>query len=328
MSEILWLPLLAVILIASAAMPVLVAWLRRSGQADQPNDRSLHIHPTPRGAGLALLIGLLVGFALLAEVPWYFWFGAAGFTAVGAFDDRRNVRAVPKLLLQVMLVAPIALGVTQQSGDLGLIAFPVAFFLLATVNAVNFMDGINGITGLHAALWGIVYAVAFDLMDESLLVNVALMLAVLGLAFLPWNAIRAKIFLGDSGSYLIGVMVGLLAVMGILSGQPIAFVAPLTIYAFDTGFTLLRRLRNRQSLIEAHREHVFQRLTLVGRGHLSIAVVTTAFTVCTSVLGLLTIGASTVVAMLLLGAIIVVGLTYLSLPRILSSTGHTAGQVN
>ena len=328
MSEIRWLPLLAVLLVASAAMPILVAMLHRSGQADQPNNRSLHIHPTPRGAGLALLIGLLVGFALLTEVPWYFWLGAAGFTAVGALDDQRDVRAVPKLLLQVMFVVPITLGVRQQFEGLGLIALPVAFLLLATVNAVNFMDGINGITGLHAALWGIVYAVAFDLMEEPLLVNVALMIAVLGLAFLPWNAIRAKIFLGDSGSYLIGVMVGLLAAMGVLSGQPIAFLAPLTIYAFDTGFTLLRRLRNDKSLTEAHREHVFQRLTLAGKGHLSIAVITAAFTVCTSILGLLSIGASTVIAMLLLGAIVVVGLTYLSLPKLLSSTGHTTGQIN
>jgi UDP-N-acetylmuramyl pentapeptide phosphotransferase/UDP-N-acetylglucosamine-1-phosphate transferase len=130
------------------------------------------------------------------------------------------------------------------------------------VNAVNFMDGINGITSLTMVVWGVT-ALAVGYADNSAAL-VALGGATAGAAigFLPYNAPSARMFLGDVGSYLFGGLVGCGIQLGWADGASVAVLAaPLSLYAADTGSALLRRAMRGERLTDAHREHVYQRLT-------------------------------------------------------------------
>lgn len=297
-------------------MPFTVVWLRQVGQEDQPNRRTLHVNPTPRGAGLALAFGMLIALLLLGEVPWAFWLLVIGFTAVGAWDDRASLSASVKLVLQIALAVPIAVNSSLLLNLPIATAIPSAIFLVALVNATNFMDGVNGMTGFHTVVWGLTFAIAFHLLDRGVWSTLAVVLSAVGLAFLPWNVPRARVFLGDSGSYLIGAFAGALALLGAGLGQPIAFFAPLTIYAVDTSVTLVRRKINGKSLTEPHREHVFQRLALRGWGHGTTALTTTLFTIGVSILGLLTMQASSEQRILLTAGIGILAILYLTLPQL------------
>jgi len=225
------------------------------------------------------------------------------------------------------LAAIVATGLAQVFGAPVLWAAAGLIVIAATVNATNFMDGINGITGLHAVVWGIAYVAAFRAVDQVALIPLAVALAAVGLAFLPWNMPHARMFLGDSGSYLIGASAGILAAGGTMVGYPLAFIGPLATYAADTGFAVVQRLRRRERLTEAHRSHVFQQLVALGWGHTQTAFVTAGFTAASAGLALATVETPIAITILLLGAIIFVNALYLALPffiRIRSSVAKGA----
>jgi UDP-N-acetylmuramyl pentapeptide phosphotransferase/UDP-N-acetylglucosamine-1-phosphate transferase len=137
------------------------------------------------------------------------------------------------------------------------------------------MDGINGITALNAAVAGGWYA---WLGNHYALPGLATLgLAVVGssLGFLPWNAPEARIFLGDVGSYALGLLLGGMAVVAWSSGVPLLLcIAPFTFYLVDTAWVLVKRATGHRPLTEAHREHVYQRLVDGGWTHLAAAGLT------------------------------------------------------
>ena len=106
------------------------------------------------------------------------------------------------------------------------------------------------------------------------------------LAFLPWNAVRARVFLGDAGSYGLGLALALLAAQAVVRHVPLeAALAPLALYLADTGWTLQRRVRAGERIFEAHRTHTYQRLCDVGWSHQRVTLATTAVTVAVCLLG-------------------------------------------
>jgi UDP-N-acetylmuramyl pentapeptide phosphotransferase/UDP-N-acetylglucosamine-1-phosphate transferase len=153
------------------------------------------------------------------------------------------------------------------------------------VNAVNFMDGINGITSVVMAVWGVTaLAVAADSGVESLQVIGGVTLGA-ALGFLPWNALRPRLFLGDVGSYLLGGLVGAGLIVGWLEGASVAVLAaPLAPYAADTGWALVRRARRGSPLMVAHREHAYQRLVHEAElSHVTVCLLVLAFSVAVTI---------------------------------------------
>jgi UDP-GlcNAc:undecaprenyl-phosphate GlcNAc-1-phosphate transferase len=150
-------------------------------------------------------------------------------------------------------------------------------WLTGYVNVFNFMDGSNGLAGLNAAVAGAWFAGIGTIEDiDALAVGGALLLGA-SLGFLPWNFPRARVFLGDVGSYSIGFTIAWLALIGVLvSGQVLWCVAPTVLVLLDTSLTLLRRARRGESLTAAHREHVYQRLTTVPGSPVPAVVATAA----------------------------------------------------
>jgi UDP-N-acetylmuramyl pentapeptide phosphotransferase/UDP-N-acetylglucosamine-1-phosphate transferase len=193
--------------------------------------------------------------------------GCALLALVGLTDDLFGLAAQPRLLAQALIGAAIGAAL----GGWGVAAFG-AVVIPAAVNMVNFMDGINGICAAHAAVWGAGALAASSHIEGDVLAVVGALSLGGGLGFLPWNVLRARLFLGDVGSYLIGGLagVGVLAAFSALSpsrGEAssvwplIGLVCgPYVLFAVDTASALVQRLRTHQPLFAAHRSHVYQRL--------------------------------------------------------------------
>ena len=262
--------------VAMAAAPLVLRVMLHRGVLDIPNHRSSHVIPVPRGGGIACLAGVLAGLALAStqhqDVPWLAVSGAVCLAIVGFADDRGALAAAPRLGAQVAVGALVGVAVGGGWWILaGVICIPI------TVNAVNFMDGINGITSLNIAAWGFVAIAVGIAQNESSLLVIGAVTAGSTVAFLPWNAPVVRLFLGDVGSYLLGALVGIGIVIG-AHQQPwsvVVLLAPLSIYLADTGISLLRRALRGEPLMTGHRQHVYQRLVSeAGMSHSTVAVMT------------------------------------------------------
>ncbi len=312
--------------LTTVAVPITLKILRNFDYLDRPNERSSHAIPTPRGAGLAQIVG---GAGALASIGWLPLSGLvalAGFSALGAADDLKPRPPILRLALQAAIaIAAVVLasGSWNTTGlPLLLIGAVAVLVFIGMVNATNFMDGINGMSVVHGVIFGSVYGVILWRAGLPEWVVLGATLVGVSLAVLPWNWGRtAKIFLGDSGSYLLGASVALLFLTTWLLGPGLLIaVAPITIYLADTGSTLVQRIWKRKSITIAHRDHVYQRLIRSGWSHPRTALFVAAFSTVTGAIAFaLQQGTlSPQVGLLLLLAII--GL-YLVSPRF---TGHGA----
>lgn len=253
--------------------PVVKGVMIRVGVIDVPNHRSSHVLPTPRGGGVACVLGVAAA-ALAAQLAgrdlsWPVICGAVLLAAVGFIDDRQSMPAATRLTAQVVAGAAVGslLG-GPRLGLLGMVTFPLL------VNAVNFMDGINGITSIVLSVWGVT-AFAVGLQDGSpALALVGVITLAISVGFLPWNLPRAQLFLGDVGSYLFGALAAGGLLLGAHAGVSTAtLVAPLLLYLADVFVTLARRALRGRALTQAHREHTYQRLTgEIGWSHGSTAL--------------------------------------------------------
>lgn len=267
--------LIAAAAAAFLATGALIPALWRAQLIDKPNHRSSHEMPIPRGGGIAVVLTIVLLSVVFVE--WDLQLATllvatVWLAAVGLVDDRRSLSSGLRLASQgavaVLLgVVFLAEGVTTW---LWLPVLVVA--VVGYVNAYNFMDGVNGISALTAIVVGGWWAWAGADQGEPSLEVLGLVLAGAGLGFLPWNAPHARIFLGDVGSYGIGVFIAGLSVWAVCSGLPWPWaVLPLLVYGADTGAALLKRFLGGRSLTEAHREHVYQRLVDSGWSHLTSA---------------------------------------------------------
>jgi UDP-GlcNAc:undecaprenyl-phosphate/decaprenyl-phosphate GlcNAc-1-phosphate transferase len=268
----------------AVAEPVAIVLLQRAAAIDVPNLRSSHTVPTPRGGGTPIVIGL-VAVALLMHSRVALAFAAALvlFGAIGLADDLLGLPATMRLGMQVVGSFAVASLLVHRSEVLTpallLTAAVIALWLASFVNAFNFMDGINGISGAHAAIAGVVYALLGAWRHDVFLLLAGTAVAASAIAFLPWNAVRARIFLGDVGSYGLGVALAMLAACSVIRGiPPEAALAPLVLYVADTGWTLQRRIRSGENWLEPHRSHTYQRLCDLGWSHQRVTMTTAATT--------------------------------------------------
>jgi UDP-GlcNAc:undecaprenyl-phosphate/decaprenyl-phosphate GlcNAc-1-phosphate transferase len=291
--RVLWAVLACGAIVIVAEAPT-IALLRRHAVIDVPGERSSHSVPTPRGGGAPIAVGLLVA-ALVA--PGTGGAGLAFAVAVGFFgllglvDDLRGLPAISRLALQAAGAAGVAtlLVMRLRLPPLVMIvaALAVAAWLVGLVNVFNFMDGVNGISGAHALVGGVAYACLAGWRHDGFSVAAGLALAAGAAAFLPWNAVRARVFLGDVGSYSIGAALAVLAVRLIADGVPAEDVAgPVAVYLADVAWTLQRRIRRGERWLEAHRTHVYQRWCDAGWSHQEVTLLTSALTVLLCLLGL------------------------------------------
>jgi len=274
----------------TVAEPVLIPLLRRTA-VDVPNGRSSHSVPTPRGGGAPIAVGLVAAALLIhGTAAVMFAIAVAAFAAIGFADDLGSLPAGRRLAMQGVASLAIAVVLVTRTGlPPVLIAAAVIVFavwLIGFVNAFNFMDGVNGISAGHALIGGAYYACLGWWRPDALLAVAGAAVAAGALAFLPWNAVHARVFLGDAGSYGLGVALALLAACAVIRHIPLeAALAPLAVYLADTGWTLQRRIRAGERIFEAHRTHTYQKLCDVGWSHQRVTLATGAVTAAVCLLG-------------------------------------------
>jgi len=313
------------LVVGLALQPLTIRLLLRHGALDQPSDRSSHVTPTVRGGGVAVVVALLLGAlgATWAEGSTGSRVGLILLSVivlcalVGLAEDLFGVPVVPRFALLLLATSPLALlpegAVVVRAGW----AVLAVAFAVAVVNATNFMDGINGISAAQGVAAGVAFAVLAHSQDLDVIALVAAAVAGAAASFTPYNVPRARVFLGDSGSYGLGGALGGLSVALLVGGLPLeAVVAPLALYLADTGATLLRRIRAGEPWHLPHRTHVYQRLTDLGMTHVQVSSLVLLVVVICSLLGAASLAAPAVRAAAD-GALVLVLVGYLSLPRIL-----------
>ena len=269
----------AVLALLSAA---LVRAMIAIGMLDQPDERKAHTRPVPKGGGVGVVVAFLTGIALLygyadfARIADPYFRGvilaATAIAAVAFLDDMLDWPFTIKLAAQLGAAAlAVGSGVLVATlnlpwwgpVELGWTAAPLtlAWILFAT-NAMNFIDGLNGLaSGVSAIACALLagFAAAYG----GWFVYFASMLLAAGLAgFLPFNFPHARIFMGDVGSQFCGFVLAVLAVAaGRFQGAELSvLLVPMLLFGvlFDVAFTLARRTLAGDRLTQAHRSHLYQ----------------------------------------------------------------------
>jgi UDP-GlcNAc:undecaprenyl-phosphate GlcNAc-1-phosphate transferase len=264
-------------------------WLAlRVGLVDRPDGhRKLHADSVPLGGGVAVLLATAAAVAFVVFLPYEWnlhtpkqWLDLVCFTVacngivlLGLIDDRFGIRGRYKLLGQLLCVlALIPCGLTiERIGlfgchlDLGPLALPFTlFWMLGAINAINLLDGIDGLATTLGVILSLTLAALAWLAGHHAVGMVALLFASALLGFLPMNFPPARMYLGDAGSMLIGLMVGALAIRASLKGPgTVLLAAPLavwTIPVFDSAAAVLRRKLTGRSIYATDRAHLHHQM--------------------------------------------------------------------
>lgn len=245
-----------------------------------PNERSLHVVPTPHGGGLAIVISWYAGLSILyffSKIDKDLYFALLSgviLTLVSLIDDLRGLKPFIRLIFHFItaIIAFALLGGLRQlvipglEFDYRFLIYPFAVTgMVWFINLFNFMDGVDGFASLQAIF---ICLVMFFLSGS--IVNILLIACISG--FLYWNWPRAKIFMGDVGSTQLGFILVVLGIYfhNIYSLSILNWIMLSSPFWFDATLTLYRRWRNGENLSQAHRKHAYQRIVQYGFSHMKV----------------------------------------------------------
>lgn len=279
--------------------PIIIRLARSRGWYDLPNGRKIHTYPIPRLGGVGIFLSLCAAAVLLAFFPayaqgWRSLLVLAAFLlihALGLLDDFHNLEAALKFVLQLVAAAlVVAAGFTIHrlglpgigSLELGWFAWPLTLiWIVGLSNAMNLVDGVDGFAGGIAAMAALALgAVAFAQgRPFAALLAAALLGAVVG--FLAYNFPPARIFMGDSGSLLLGFLLATLPLLGgdavkAPEGLTLEIAGTITILAIpvlDTAAAIVRRLREGKPIYAPDKQHLHHKLLALGLGDRAIFAV-------------------------------------------------------
>jgi UDP-GlcNAc:undecaprenyl-phosphate GlcNAc-1-phosphate transferase len=280
--EVIWGFLLALVVVLLLT-PGVGRFARFLGVVDEPGEtRRVHTHPVPRLGGIALLLGIFVPALAFLELDGPYrgiLLGAAIATTVGAVDDFRGLPWWGKLGGQLAAASvAVGFGVTVDRFTFPLLgshelpewtaAVATLVWVVAIMNMVNFLDGMDGLAAGICAIAGSTFAIiglSLGVADAALL---SAIVAGACFGFLHHNFYPARIFMGDSGAMLLGFLLATLAIEGLVKTAALAtLVLPLLVLAIpivDTSFVVAKRLKYRQPLYAADRTHLHHRFINIG----------------------------------------------------------------
>jgi len=265
---------------------ILIPVLQNRSLIDIPNERSSHVEPTPRGGGWAIVIPVLgvmiynTATGVWTPVGWAVIFGVMLLALVSWVDDVRTLGVKIRLLAQLISVALVLLSspIIEFDSLSTFLNYALLMFVVLAwiwfINLYNFMDGIDGITGVQTITVCIGIAAVYRVTGGADIDEVALplTLAAATAGFLCWNWSPARIFLGDVGSVFLGYIVGWLLLQLALSGQWAAAIILPMYYLADATITLCRRIIRREKFWKAHKEHFYQRAHQAGLSHANVSL--------------------------------------------------------
>jgi UDP-GlcNAc:undecaprenyl-phosphate/decaprenyl-phosphate GlcNAc-1-phosphate transferase len=333
----------AVLVLTCVLVPVALALLRRADVLDHPTSRSSHHRPTPRGGGIAPAAAVVgaaatTGLSDRAPASALLWSGllvaATAFAGIGLCEDVRGVSPLRRLGAQLTagtLAAALLVQAAFPAAPLavaGPAALALGLWLTAYANCFNFIDGVDGISGVSVVVAGATWFAVARVENAPTLAAGGLFVAAAALGFLPYNFPRARIFLGDAGSYFFGSSLAALVVVGAVEGVRLdALLAPLVLPLADAGFTLLNRVLHGRPWNQAHREHVYQHLVSLGWSHARVTAVFGGLLALCSALGAVAAAAGPGARVAAWAAVGAVAAGYLAAPRLVVTLGRGAGRV-
>jgi Fuc2NAc and GlcNAc transferase len=231
------------------------------GLLDNPNHRSSHGSPTPKGGAIGILAAFTFS-SLILKIPFAEWAPAALLALLSLHGDKYDLSPKVRLFLQI-IAALIFIKLSAISNQPSvLLNFIFVIFIVATTNWYNFMDGINGIAGITGIVGFCLFA-TFNFLSNGDIryTTLSICIAFSCLGFLPFNLPKAKVFMGDVGSILLGFVFASMVIL--LSSNLLDFLCLtsflLPFYA-DELITIIIRIKDNENLFNPHRRHLYQLL--------------------------------------------------------------------
>ena len=266
--------------------PLVKSFAYKIGAIDVPKDnRRMHKKPVPRLGGLAIFLGFIVSMLLFVKVDHQLQgilLGASIIVVLGVVDDMSPLRAYFKFCVQIFaaLVA-VFHGVVIQTlsnpnvfaespyWDLGWLSIPITvLWIVGITNAVNLIDGLDGLAAGITGMAAITLFIMFMTLQQTEAALLAAITAAVAGAFLIYNFYPASIFMGDSGSMLLGLLLGSVSLVGTTRLLSITLLIVPVIVALvpiiDTAAAIVRRLRKHESIATPDAGHIHHRLLLRG----------------------------------------------------------------
>lgn len=283
---------LAVLAVSAVVTWWSIAYAHRRNLIDHPGRRRSHVVATPRGGGIGIVAAVVLGntivFQSLSDVSerlnaLALTAAMLGVAAVGWVDDHRGLSARPRLAIHclaallVVGLAPMILGVASGVGGAGTIGLVLllsmaAFGVVWSINLHNFMDGIDGLLAMQALFVFCALALLCIQAEHFTEAGRIALFAAATLGFLPFNFPRSRVFMGDVGSGVLGLLIAVVIGWQITT-LPIAMASGLiaaSAFVVDATATLVSRILRGRRWYSAHREHLYQWLARSGRSHAQV----------------------------------------------------------
>ncbi len=250
------------ITLTAAFVPIYKRLALKINLVDIPNRRSSHQNSTLKGAGIVIVFAFLLGQLILDEILVALSIGALIGAITGLVDDKTELHPLPRAISYSVAVAFVATAALKYSDQHSWLVIMLGFIIaIGTVNAFNFMDGINGISALYslvllATVWFINHSLGYELHVE------VLHSCTIGLIAFSYLNVRKKAiaFLGDVGSVFLGLIAVYWVLLLINLESSFIFLSLLLVYGTDSAITIMERLIRRENIFKAHRRHLYQLL--------------------------------------------------------------------
>lgn len=272
-------------LVSTISIPFVIKFANYIGAVDKPNKRKVHRKPIPRIGGLSIYFAFVCGFIYVSffiNLSFSILLAATIVVITGFIDDKFQIKPWQKLLGQVfaativltdgLAIEYITIPFIEKSISVNIwIAIIISFFwIVGVTNAVNLIDGLDGLASGVSIIAAISIFIMALIIEDT---NVAfLSLALIGsaLGFLIFNFHPAKIFMGDTGSLLLGFLLSVLSIIGFKQVTIITFIIPMVILAVpltDTTIAIIRRKLQNKRIMDPDKDHLHHRLLNAGFSH-------------------------------------------------------------
>ncbi|MFC1898215.1 MraY family glycosyltransferase [Candidatus Cloacimonadota bacterium] len=289
-------------LVTLILIPINIKFSRKYNIIDKPHDRGIHHEDTPSAGGLSFgvtLILLQLVLYIINELKVfeinngdkfiYIMIGCILMLILGFLDDKKKFTARYKLFFQILIVCFMYLKgfrmdiLTNPIGPdiyLGVFTFPMTIiWFILVINAFNLIDGLDGLAAGIASIVSFILLVVGIAFNNSFISLMSIMLLSTNVAFLRFNFFPAKIFMGDTGSLILGFCIAAVSVAGTEQYKGITtmtMLVPITVLILPLGDTLLavyRRMKHRKHIFQADKEHIHHKLLDLGFSQKIIALI-------------------------------------------------------
>lgn len=280
--------------------PLVIKFAIKIGAIDKPNHRKVHKNVMPRLGGLAIFIGVVAGYfagGLYDQKVTAISIGALLIVAIGILDDKYELSAKVKFAGQLVVAGLIvASGLTIDllsipyigNFELGMWSYPITvFWIVAITNAINLIDGLDGLSAGISAIGIATIAIMAGLNGKMLILMISVILLGSIIGFLFYNFHPAKIFMGDTGALFLGYSISILSLLGLYKSVTLfSFLVPIIILGvpvFDTTFAIIRRIVNKKPISAPDKSHLHHRLLALGFSHRNTVLAIYAFGIMFSI---------------------------------------------